>query len=335
MRGFYNIEQKLVIDMLVRRRETKEDDLVEVLKFERKHLRSLIKQMEKDKFIHIRFLMETSLEDGKCTRRNYYSINYGKFVNVVKYRIDHMRRKLETEERDLTSRASFSCKSCGKKFTDLELGKIFNKSGGFICSICDGVVEEVANERPAADSRLIMARFNEQMQPIYTLLQETEAMKWLINEADRNNLTAKSFNHVGTTSNGVNGANANNITNGNISGEQINHDPLANSNVQDTYPITVESLDRFRHNHNNIKMEIEPEVEALLVREENHLNPSTLAHDSSHDEEEPLLPNIIISAGKLKIPVDEVTEDHIVLMTPQQRQDYERTMQQLYSFVYD
>ena len=29
------------------------------------------------------------------------------FVNIVKYKLDHMRKKMETEERDATSRSSF------------------------------------------------------------------------------------------------------------------------------------------------------------------------------------------------------------------------------------
>lgn len=43
------------------------------------------------------------------------------FVNVVKYKLDLMRKKLETEERDATSRSSFKCTNCLKTFTDLEV----------------------------------------------------------------------------------------------------------------------------------------------------------------------------------------------------------------------
>lgn len=60
--------------------------------------------------------------DGKAQKVNYYFINYKTFVNVVKYKLDLMRKRMETEERDATSRASFKCPSCGKTFTDLEVG---------------------------------------------------------------------------------------------------------------------------------------------------------------------------------------------------------------------
>lgn len=45
------------------------------------------------------------------------------FVNVVKYKLDMMRKRMETEERDATSRASFRCPGCLKTFTDLEVSK--------------------------------------------------------------------------------------------------------------------------------------------------------------------------------------------------------------------
>lgn len=63
--------------------------------------------------------------DGKAQKVNYYFINYKTFVNVVKYKLDLMRKRMETEERDATSRASFKCTSCCKTFTDLEVRYCF------------------------------------------------------------------------------------------------------------------------------------------------------------------------------------------------------------------
>lgn len=54
----------------------------------------------------------------KCSK------NFQTFVNVVKYKLDLMRKRMETEERDATSRASFKCTNCFKTFTDLEVRKI-------------------------------------------------------------------------------------------------------------------------------------------------------------------------------------------------------------------
>lgn len=124
-RGFYNIEHALVVDMLVRNPCMKEEDMLELLKFDRKQLRAVMNTLKNDKFIKIRMRVETDSE-GRTTRHNYYFISYIMFVNVVKYKLDHVRRKIETEERDNTSRASFRCDDCQKTYTDLEADQLFD-----------------------------------------------------------------------------------------------------------------------------------------------------------------------------------------------------------------
>ena len=42
---------------------------------------------------------ESSLEGEKVKMVHYYYINYKQFVNVVKYKLDQMRKKIEAEER--------------------------------------------------------------------------------------------------------------------------------------------------------------------------------------------------------------------------------------------
>ncbi|KAI1295338.1 General transcription factor IIE subunit 1 [Halotydeus destructor] len=124
--------------------------------------------------IKSRLRMETGL-DGKATKQNYYYVNYKAFVNVVKYKLDHMRRKIETEERDLTSRASFICTQCKKTYTDLEADQLCDlTTGEFRCSYCGALVDEDPNVMPKADSRLILAKFNEQIETLYILLKEVE-----------------------------------------------------------------------------------------------------------------------------------------------------------------
>lgn len=53
----------------------KEDDICDLLKFERKMLRARISILKNDKFIQVRLKMETGL-DGKAQKVNYYFINY-------------------------------------------------------------------------------------------------------------------------------------------------------------------------------------------------------------------------------------------------------------------
>ncbi|KAJ8913543.1 hypothetical protein NQ315_017094 [Exocentrus adspersus] len=174
VRGFYSIEDALIVDMLVRNPCMKEDDMCELLKFERKMLRARIATLKNDKFIQVRLRMETG-GDGKAQKVNYYFINYKTFVNVIKYKLDIMRKRLETEERDATSRASFKCLNCLKTFTDLEADQLFDfATSEFRCTFCREVVEEDSSALPKKDSRLLLAKFNEQLEPLYILLREVE-----------------------------------------------------------------------------------------------------------------------------------------------------------------
>lgn len=177
IRGFYSVEHVIVVDMLIRNPCVKEDDLADLLKLEKKQLRAVVAQLKSDRFVKVRLRMETG-SDGKATRQNYYYINYKVFVNVVKYKLDHMRRKIETEERDSTSRASFRCTGCSKSFTDLEADRLLDMaSGQFRCSYCCAPVEEDQGALPRQDSRLLLARFNDQIQPLYSLLRELDDVR--------------------------------------------------------------------------------------------------------------------------------------------------------------
>lgn len=177
VRGFYTIEDALIVDMLVRNPCLKEDDIAELLKFEKKMLRARLTMLKNDKFMQARLKMETG-PDGKAHKVNYYYINYKTFVNVIKYKLDLMRKRLETEERDATSRASFKCTNCSKAFTDLEVDQLFDfNSGEFSCLFCGSAVVEDLSAMPKTDSRLVLAKFNEQLQPLYDLLREVEGIK--------------------------------------------------------------------------------------------------------------------------------------------------------------
>lgn len=47
-------------------------------------------------------------------------------------------------------------------------------SGTFRCTFCETEVEEDESAMPKKDARTLVARFNEQIEPIYALLRETE-----------------------------------------------------------------------------------------------------------------------------------------------------------------
>ncbi|NXT91825.1 T2EA factor, partial [Anhinga rufa] len=174
VRGFYGVEYSLAFDILIRYPCVKEDDLLQLLKYERKQLRTILNTLKADKFVKLRMRVETG-PNGKSTRHNYYYINYKVLVDVIKYKLDHVRRKIEADERDSTTRSSFKCPSCSSTYTDLEVNQLFDVfTETFRCTYCNTEVEEDASALPRHDARTLLAKFNEQIEPIFVLLRETE-----------------------------------------------------------------------------------------------------------------------------------------------------------------
>ena len=79
VRGFYGMDHALALDVLIRNPCVREEDMLELLKFDRKQLRSVLNTLKGDKFVKCRMSVETA-PDGKTTRHNYYFINYRFFV---------------------------------------------------------------------------------------------------------------------------------------------------------------------------------------------------------------------------------------------------------------
>lgn len=177
VRGFYAIEDALIVDMLIRNPCMKEADICDLLRFDVRTFRAKIATLRNDKFIQVRLKMHTDLE-GKTHKVNYYYINYKTFVNVVKYKLHMMSKRLETEERDSTSRASFKCTGCYKTFTDLEADQLFDPTTlEFRCTFCSSFVEEDQSALPKKETRMLLAKLNDQVEPLYALLRQVEGIK--------------------------------------------------------------------------------------------------------------------------------------------------------------
>jgi len=177
VRGFYELEYSLIIDILVKYPCLREDDLCNLLKFDKKVLRAKLQTLKSDRFVQVKLKIETG-EDGKAVKVNCYFINYKIFVNIVKYKLDMMRKKMEVEERDATSRSSFKCPNCNKTFSDLEADQLFDPmSGEFKCTFCSCPVEEDESAMPKKESRKLLATFNDQMEKLFDILRLVEDIR--------------------------------------------------------------------------------------------------------------------------------------------------------------
>ena len=173
--AFYDPELVVAISLLTNYPCVDEDTILEKLHFDKRQLRGVLSRLKNDKLIKQRQIKEKQPDSANFNVYNFYFINYKLFVNVVKYKLDHIRRKLENEEQQARNRPSFQCLQCHKHFSDLEVDRLVDfQTGLFRCSFCNGDVEEDANHINTQTNGSSLGRFNEQMEQIYTLLKECE-----------------------------------------------------------------------------------------------------------------------------------------------------------------
>ena len=140
-------------------------------------VRSLLSSLKMDKLVRTRMRIETDAE-GKTTRSNYYYIDYRLFVNVVKFKLDMMRRRLESAQRETTSRYSYRCPDCQKTFTELDVHYLLDAaSGALLCTHCRHEVEEEEDKAGIADARALMLKYHDQVRrPIDEMLHRCERL---------------------------------------------------------------------------------------------------------------------------------------------------------------
>lgn len=173
--AFYDPELVVVVCLLTKHACLDEDTMTDRLQFDKRQLRQSLSRLKSDKLIKQRTIKEKIPETGNFNVYNFYFINYKVFVNVVKYKLDHIRKKLESEEQQARNRPSFQCQDCGANFSDLEVDRLIDlKTGDFVCQFCQGSVLEDPTHVNTYSNGSSLARFNEQLEPIFKLLKACE-----------------------------------------------------------------------------------------------------------------------------------------------------------------
>ena len=173
--GFYEAEHIAIISLLAVVPCVDEDTLLERLNFDKRQLRQALVRLKIDKLVKQRVVKEKQPDTGTFSVYNFYFINFKVFVNVIKYKLDHIRKKLESEEQQARNRPSFSCTLCENKYSDLEVDRLIDLTTGLLkCGYCGGEVEEEMIEKHSSSNKSSLALFNEQMEPLFKLLKACE-----------------------------------------------------------------------------------------------------------------------------------------------------------------
>ncbi|VBB25654.1 unnamed protein product, partial [Acanthocheilonema viteae] len=154
VKTFYGKEHYVVLDYVQRNKCIKEDDLRQLIKFDQRFLRIILMQLKVDKILKERLVSEEM--DGRTRKINYYFINYKALLNVAKYKIDHMRQRLEVKDKDEVHKASYRCTGCQYQYDAMEMDKIFDPvTQELFCWRCQQIVEPDETAGPTDETRQI------------------------------------------------------------------------------------------------------------------------------------------------------------------------------------
>ncbi|EDV20553.1 uncharacterized protein TRIADDRAFT_14507, partial [Trichoplax adhaerens] len=174
MNSYYSPEENIVVDLLIKKPCIKEDDIRELLKMEQKQLRLILAVLKRDKIIKSKQLNETA--DGRTSRYTFHYINFKVLINVIKYKLDHIRKRIQNEESFSRNRPSFYCPFCNNRYEDTDVGQLLDPiEQKLLCSYCSTPVEEDTSEIEASKVRTSsLVSFNEQHRPIFDILKSAD-----------------------------------------------------------------------------------------------------------------------------------------------------------------
>uniref|UniRef100_A0A0K0DH53 HTH TFE/IIEalpha-type domain-containing protein n=1 Tax=Angiostrongylus cantonensis TaxID=6313 RepID=A0A0K0DH53_ANGCA len=171
-KNFFSKEHYLVVYYIMRSVCIREEILRNRLNFEQRHLRQLIAALKNEKLVKDRLLQQKN-ETGRNVSIIFYFINYRAIINVLKYKIDHMRQMLEAREKNELQKANYKCEQCGAQYEDMDIDRIFDTQTGTLkCWRCQGEVTQDITGGPTQVTRTLLARFNEQMLPLFAAIRE-------------------------------------------------------------------------------------------------------------------------------------------------------------------
>ncbi|CAF0705974.1 unnamed protein product [Brachionus calyciflorus] len=165
--NFYGFEYYLCIEYLNIYSCIREDELAEILKLDLKALHQYLMTLKKDHFLNEKLMIDIQ-KDGKHVKHSFFYINYIAAVNVIKFKLDKIRDKVEKEDLE-TTKSFFYCVNCHHVFSEYDLKDIFMTMR---CSRCYGEVREETKVY-----KNLLKLFNSQLKPVFDLLNKVDKLK--------------------------------------------------------------------------------------------------------------------------------------------------------------
>uniref|UniRef100_A0A7S3L6B3 HTH TFE/IIEalpha-type domain-containing protein n=2 Tax=Amphora coffeiformis TaxID=265554 RepID=A0A7S3L6B3_9STRA len=157
-RAFYEDEAVCLIDVLIRDKFLRDDDMAKRLQLPAKRLRATLQFLTDEHLVS--FEMVDDLAQGGSQATKFYYIDYNRAVHSIRLRVHLLRKKLEEQERRARGNSFYLCpgydkKRCNGRYTEQE---VQNVVGGdnmlFLCQECSKYFENSPNPPPLEEYTL-------------------------------------------------------------------------------------------------------------------------------------------------------------------------------------
>lgn len=162
--NFYGFDFYLCTEYLMIYLCLREDILAEKLKIDPKIVHEHLLKLKKDKILNEKLMVDIQ-RDGKRIKHHFFYINFRSAVNVIKYKIEIIRERIENEQLKSTQ-TIYKCANCHKFFTEIDFKDFFLTMK---CPRCYGEIREEIHE-----FRNLVQIFNSKMSRVFELLKKVE-----------------------------------------------------------------------------------------------------------------------------------------------------------------
>ena len=135
-RAFYTDNYVVVLDALVREKYIKESELPPRLRLKPKDIRSVLTRLETTELLIKHESLLACDEDGKNRQHKFYYIDYQFFVDIVRYRVFLMQRKVDAQQSEDIQEIKYQCPTCKWTLSMLDATRARSKDNKFICTKC-------------------------------------------------------------------------------------------------------------------------------------------------------------------------------------------------------
>ena len=148
-RAFYEDEAVCLIDVLIRDKFLRDDDMAKRLQLPAKRLRATLQFLTEEHLVA--YEMVDDLAQGGSQATKFYYIDYNRAVHSIRLRVHLLRQKLQKQENQARGNSFYLCPGhdkgrCNGRYTEQEVQNVIDgETGLFLCQFCSKIFENSPN----------------------------------------------------------------------------------------------------------------------------------------------------------------------------------------------